>query len=48
MHMAALKNDILVEIWATSIVKGQELVNERCLQVYEIQDVNTFNDASQQ
>lgn len=25
---------------------GQDLVNERCLQVYEIQDINTLNDAS--
>lgn len=26
--------------------KDQDLINERCLQVYEMQDINLFNDAS--
>lgn len=28
------------------ITLGQDLVIERCLQIYEIQDINYFNDAS--
>lgn len=28
------------------ISQGQDLVNARCLQVYVIQDINSFNNAS--
>lgn len=31
---------------AVFFFKDQDLFNERCLQVYEMQDINLFNDAS--
>lgn len=47
--MKSFTEHIAMLFAATAVIiffKDQDLVNERCLEVYEMQDINLFNDAS--